>query len=196
MKKSILFGVSVAAVAAILLGALALGLAGAPADVKNNEDSIDTSTGAATRDKALDDAIAGAQANVSFNILRPSYIPPGYVPDTGAIAGTKFIGTSTELEQAELAYTKGNDTLSLHEVMIIKSEPNRNNATPPEDTRRKVDINGVEGRFSVEPNGEKYLSWKISNLSLTIRSYTFNGSAFSGTSLSMDDMIKMAGSVR
>lgn len=200
MNKPILFGVSIAAVLAIILGAVALGFVGAPADVDNSEDAINASTinasaDTSARNTSLDNAIAGAQANVSFTILRPGYIPGGYVPDIPQITGMHFIGTASEAEQAVLAYANGNATILLQEILIIKDNIDPN-ATIPADTRRIVDINGIEGRFSVEPNGEKYLGWKMNGLRLTIRSYTFNGTDFSGSSLSMEEMIEIAGSVR
>ncbi len=37
-------------------------------------------------------------------------------------SGTKFHGVSSELEQALLSYTKGNESLNLKELLIIKDD--------------------------------------------------------------------------
>lgn len=57
-------------------------------------------------------------------------------------------------------------------------------------------INGIKGRFSVEPDGLKYLNWKIGELSLTISSLTYNSNNITGSSLSKEEMVKMARSVK
>jgi hypothetical protein len=48
----------------------------------------------------------------------------------------------------------------------------------------------------VEPDGSKYLNWKIGDLSLTISSLTYNPNNVTGSSLSKEEMIKMAWSVK
>ncbi|MCX9009646.1 MAG: DUF4367 domain-containing protein [Candidatus Methanoperedens sp.] len=154
-----------------------------------------------TREKTLEEAIPEAQAKVSFKILQPTYIPAGYKINTAQISGTKFRGFSLEAEQAVLPYIKGdeffakNEYLNLKELLTIKDE------TAVSETTSKipweyVDINGIQGRFLEEQSGIKSLNWKAGNLSLTISSYANNQSGFTGTPLSMEEMVKMARSVK
>lgn len=149
------------------------------------------------RGKTPEEAIAEAQTKVSFKIFQPSYIPEGYRMNTAQTSGTKFRGVSSELEQASLFYIKGdefftkNEYLNLKELLTIKDDTDVSESTS-NITWKYVDINGVQGRFLEEPNGVKSLNWKMSNLSLTISSYAYNESSFTGTSLSMEEMIKMA----
>jgi len=211
MKKSILIGVSIATVAAILLTAVALGFGdtstkfNAFADAKANEqptnkaaiEATSTPTPVPTKEKTPEEAIAEAQAKVSFKILQPSYVPEGYTLNIPQISGTRFRGVSVELEQAALPYTNGNETLNLKELLIINDTTIAPKSTAiPEDTREIVDINGIKGRFSVEPDGLKYLSWKIGELSLTISSLTYNSNNITGSLLSKEEMIKMARSIK
>ncbi len=155
------------------------------------------------REKTPEEAIAEAQANVSFKVVQPSYIPAGYRMNTAQTSGTKFRGFSLEAEQAVLPYIKGdeffakNEHLNLKELLTIKDDTN---AEASESTSKipwkYVDINGVQGRFLEEQSGVKSLNWKAGNLSLTISSHAYNESGFTGTSLSMEEMVKMARSVR
>ncbi|MCZ7395866.1 MAG: DUF4367 domain-containing protein [Candidatus Methanoperedens sp.] len=147
------------------------------------------------REKTVEEAIADAQAEVSFKILQPGYIPEGYRMNTAGTSGTKFHGFSSELEQALLSYTRGNEYLNLQELLVIKDDTDVSGSfskTP----YKFVDINGTQGRFLEEESGMKSLNWKEGSLSLTISSYAYNGSSFTGTSLGMDEMIKVARSVK
>lgn len=159
------------------------------------------------REKTTEEAIAEAQAEVSFKILQPSYIPAGYRMNTAQTSGTKFRGFSSELEQASIFYIKGdeffmkNEYLNLQELLVIKDDT-ATNITAPKIPWKFVDINGVQGRFLETSDGVKQLSWEVGNLNLTIGShaykenYSANESGFTGTSLSMEEMVKMARSVR
>jgi hypothetical protein len=183
MKKSILIGVSIATVAAIFLAAVALGFAdtktkfNAFADVKANEQVTDKTTQVATsaptpmpaQEKSSEEAIAEAQAKVSFKILQPSYVPEGYTLNIPQVSGTRFRGVSVELEQATLPYRNGKATLNLKELHTINDTTIAPKSTTiPKDTREIVEINGIKGHLSVEPDGLKYLNWKIGELSLTV----------------------------
>jgi hypothetical protein len=207
MKKTILIGVSIATVLAIFLGAFELGFAGNStklnAFAEVNEQAIEKAieltsipTPAHTQEKTPDEAIAEAQAKVSFKILQPSYVPEGYALNISQVSGTRFRGVSVELEHAMLPYTNGKETPNLKELLIINDTTPAKSTTIPEDTREIVDINGIKGRFSVEPDGSKYLNWKIGELSLTISSLTYNSNNVTGSSLSKEEMIKMARSVK
>ncbi len=153
------------------------------------------------REKTPEEAIAEAQTKVSFKILQPTYIPEGYRMNTAQTSGTKFRGFDVELEQASIFYIKGdeffakNEYLNLKELLTIKDDTDVSESTS-NIPWKFVDINGVQGRFLEEPSGVKSLNWKIGNLSLTIGSHAYNESDFSGTSLSMDEMVKMARSVK
>ncbi len=209
MKKSILIGVSIVTVLAILLAAVALGFAdtktkfNAFADAKveqiTEKATPATSTPAPTptQEKTPEEAIAEAQAKVSFKILQPSYIPEGYTLNIPQISGTKFRGFSLEAEQAMLPYTNGKETLNLKELLTIKDDTiDPKNTAIPKDTREIVDINGIKGRYAEETNGVKYLNWKIGELSLTISSLTYDSNNIAGSSLSKEEMIKMARSIK
>ena len=210
MKKTILIGVSIATVLAILLGAFALGFTGnstklnAFADAEVNEQVMEkaiqvtsTPTPAPAQEKTPEEAIAEAQAKVSFNIIKPSYVPEGYALNIPQVSGTRFRGVSVELEQAMLPYTNGKETLNLKEFLTINdTTPVPKSTTIPEDTREIVDINGIKGRFWVEPDGSKYLNWKIGELSLTITSLTYDSKNIAGSSLGKEEIIKMARSFK
>ncbi len=149
------------------------------------------------REKTPEEAISEAQAKVSFKILQSSYVPEGYALNIPQVSGTRFRGVSVELEQAMLPYTNGKETLDLKELLTINDTTMAPESTTiREDTREIVDINGIKGRFSVEPDGSKYLNWKIGDLSLTISSLTYNPNNVTGSSLSKEEMIKMAWSVK
>ena len=138
MRKSIIIGVSIVSVLAILF-AVELGFTGTnikvnssaikeAGTIKDNQSdrgetmaSTSTPTPESTQEKTTEMAIADAQTNVSFIILKPAYIPDGYTLDISQTSGTKFKGGITELEQAMLAYTKNNETLVLLEVLVIKA---------------------------------------------------------------------------
>ena len=153
------------------------------------------------REKTPEEAIAEAQTKVSFSILQPTYIPEGYRMNTAQTTGTRFRGTSVELEQSSIFYIKGdeffakNEILNLRESLTIKED-----TTFPESTSnikwKYIDINGVQGHFLEEPDGVKSLNWEIGNLSLAISSQSYNESDFKGTSLSMEEMVKMARSIK
>jgi len=208
MKKSILIGVFIATIAAILLGAFALGFTGnstklnAFVDAQVNEQVMENGievtsnpTPAPAKEKTPEEAIAEAQAKVSFKILQPSYVPEGYALNIPQVSGTRFRGVSVELEQAMLPYTNGKETLNLKEFQTINDTTPKSTAIP-EDTREIVNINDIKGRYAEETNGVKYLNWKIGELSLTISSLTYGSNNISGSSLSKEDMIKMARSIK
>ena len=154
-----------------------------------------------TREKTPEEAIAEAQTKVSFKIVQPSYIPEGYRMNTAQTSGTKFHGFSLELEQAMLSYIRGdefftkNEYLILNELLTIKDDTDVSGSIS-KTPYKFVDINGVQGRFLEEQNGIKSLNWKAGNISLTISSHAYNESGFTGTSLSMEEMVKMARSVK
>lgn len=140
-------------------------------------------------------AIADAQAKVSFKMLKPSYIPEGFTLNIAQTSGAKFHGVSLELEQIILSYTKGNESLNLQELLVIKDDTDVSESVS-KTPYKFVDINGTQGRFLVEQSGIKSLDWKAGNLSMTISSYAYNESGFTGTPLSMEEMVKMARSAR
>ncbi|MCX9024834.1 MAG: DUF4367 domain-containing protein [Candidatus Methanoperedens sp.] len=144
------------------------------------------------REKTVEEAITDAQANVSFRILQPAYIPEGYRMNTAQTSGTKFRGVSSELEQASIFYIKGNESLNLQELLVIKDDTDVSASI----SYKFVDINGSQGRFLEDDRGRKSLNWKVGSLSLTISGYAYNGNDFIRTSLGMDEMIKMARSVK
>lgn len=209
MKKSILIGVSIATVLGVLLAAAALGFAdtktkfNAFADVKAYEQDTEkatiegtsATTPVPTQEKTAEAAIAEAQGKVSFKILKPSYVPSEYTLNIPQVSGTKFKGVCLEVEQVMLPYTKGNETLNLKELLTIKDETDVSGSvskTPYEF----VDINGVRGHFLEEESGIKSLEWKIGNLSLTINSYAYKENNFTRATLSKEEMVKMARSVK
>ncbi|MCZ7384951.1 MAG: DUF4367 domain-containing protein [Candidatus Methanoperedens sp.] len=159
------------------------------------------------REKTSEEAITEAQTKVSFKILQPTYIPEGYRMNTAQTSGTKFRGVSSELEQASIFYIKGdeffmrNEYLNLRELLVLKDDTDTN-ISAPKIPWKFVDINGIQGRFLETSDGVKQLSWEIGNLNLTIGShaykenYSVNESGFTGTPLSMEEMVKMARSVR
>lgn len=147
------------------------------------------------REKTVEEAITEAQAEVSFRILQPGYIPEGYRMNTAQTSGAKFHGDSSELEQASIFYIKGNESLNLQELLVIKDDTDVSGSVS-KTPYKFVDINGTQGRFLEEVSGTKSLNWKVGSLSLTISSYAYNESGFTGTSLGMDEMIKMARSVK
>lgn len=205
MKKSILIGVSIFMVLGILLAAAALGFADARTkfnaftDAEVNEPVMEKAVQESQTDTeisgiAIKGAIQQAQSNVSFRIIEPMYIPSGYKFES--VRGTKFIGVINDIDTALFSYKNGDEQLTIKEIIVVKIKDNRTQSSSvPKDTREIIDINGVEGRYS-EENGIKFLSWKIGNLSLDISSYTYNESGFTGTSLGMEEMIKMARSVK
>lgn len=209
MKKSILIGVSIMTVLAILLTAVALGFGdtktrfNAFIDAKANEQGAEKATVEATstpapvpiQENAAETAIAGAQAKVSFKILQPSYVPTGYTLNIPQVSGTKFKGVSLEAEQVMLPYTNEKETLNLKELFPIKEDTDVSGSvskTPYEF----VDINGVRGRFLEEASGIKSLDWKIGNLSLTINSYAYKENNFTRATLNKEEMLRMARSVK
>ncbi|MFZ3384451.1 MAG: DUF4367 domain-containing protein [Candidatus Methanoperedens sp.] len=159
------------------------------------------------REKTSEEAIAEAQEKVSFSILQPTYIPEGYRMNTAQTTGTRFRGVSTELEQASISYIKGdeffmkNEYLNLKELLVIKDDTDTS-ISASKIPWKYVDINGVQGRFLETGDGVKQLSWEIGNLNLTIGSqayketYSANESGITGTMLSMEEMVKMARSVK
>ena len=147
------------------------------------------------REKTVEEAITDAQANVSFRILQPDYIPEGYRMNTAQTSGTKFRGVSSELEQASIFYIKGNESLNLQELLVIKDDTDVS-ASSSKLPYQFVDINGIQGRFLESPSGIKSLNWKVGSLSLTIGSLTYYSNDIAGSSLSREEMIQMARSVK
>jgi hypothetical protein len=143
--------------------------------------------------KTVEEAITDAQANVSFRILQPDYIPEGYRMNTAQTLGTKFHDDSSELELASLFYIMGKESLNLQELLVIKDDTDVSENIS-KTSYKYVDINGIQGHFFEGVSGSKSLKWKAGNLRLTI--YAYNESRFAGTSLGMDEMIKMARSVK
>jgi len=204
MKKSILIGVSIATVAAILLAAVALGFgdtsikfnAFANAEVEEpvTENAPQEAQATEISEIAIKGAIQQAQSNVSFRILEPMYIPSGYKFES--VRGTKFVGATNDIDMVSFSYKDGDEQLTIKEIIITKTKDNRTQpSTLPKDTREIVNINGIEGRYS-EENGIKFLSWKIGNLSLSISSWKNEGQNQTSSSLSKEEMVKIAGSVR
>lgn len=205
MKKSILIGVSIVTVVGILLAAVALGFAGtstkfnafagaevneqvtekAPQEVQANNEISEI---------AMKGALQQAQSNVSFRILEPMYIPSGYKFES--VGGTKFVGVMNDIDMVSFSYKNGDEQLNIKEIIVVKTRDNRTQvSTLPKDTREIVSINGIEGRFS-EENGIKFLSWKIGNLSLSVTSWKNEGQNQTSSSLSKEEMIKMARSIK
>ncbi|HEY9205381.1 MAG TPA: DUF4367 domain-containing protein [Candidatus Methanoperedens sp.] len=153
------------------------------------------------REKTPDEAIAEAQDKVSFKILQPAYIPAGYRMNTWQTSGTKFRGTSLEAEQVMIPYIKGdeffekNEHLDLKELLIIKDD-NNDSESVDKTPYKFIDINGVQGRFLEETSGMKTLEWKVGNLSLTISSYAYKENNITSTSITPEEMAKMARSVK
>jgi len=186
MKKSILIGVSIVTVLGILLAAAALGFA----DTKTKFNAF---ADAKANEQATENTIDEAQAKVSFEILEPTYLPSGYILDNAK--GSRFIGVINDLDAASLSYKNGDEMLDLKEIIIVKTKQKTEPSEKPKDTREIVDINGIEGRFS-EENGIKFLNWKIGELSLSIMSWKNEGQNQTSSSLSKEEMIKMARSVK
>ncbi len=212
MKKSILIGVSIITVLAILLAAVALGFGNtstkfnAFADAQVHKKVTEQAPPEVQADNGISEitmkgATQQAQSNVSFKILQPAYIPTGYRTNTWQISGTKFRGSSLEAEQVAIPYIKGdelfakNEYLNLKEFLTIKDDTDVSGSTS-EIPYKFVDINGVQGRFLEETNGVKSLNWNIGNLSLTISSYAYKENNFTGTSITLEEMAKMARSVK
>lgn len=210
MKKSILIGVSIATVLAILLAAVALGFGDTSTKFNafSSAEADNTSASAPPEDKAalevqanteiseiaIKGAIQQAQSNVSFRILEPMYIPSGYKFES--VRGTKFIGVMNDIDMASFSYKNGDEQLTIKEIIVVKTKDNRTQpSTLPKDTREIVDINGIGGRYS-EENGIKFLGWKIGNLSLSISSWKNEGQNQTSSSLSKEEMIRIAEAVR
>lgn len=208
MKKSILIGVSIVTVVAILLAAVALGAL----DFGGSSTKFNAFTGAEVNDQPTEKvnqatlentevseierkgAIQQAQSNVSFRIIEPMYIPSGYKFES--VRGIKFVGVMNDIDTASFSYKNGDEQLTIKEIIVVKTRDNRTQPSSlPKDTREIIDINGIEGRYS-EENGIKFLGWKIGNLSLSISSWKNDGKNRTSSSLSKDEMIKMAGSVK
>lgn len=210
MKKSILIGVSIATVLAILLAAVALGFGDTSTKfnafrsaVANNttvsaqpEDTTALEAQANTEisEIAIKGAIQQAQSNVSFRILEPMYIPSGYKFESAR--GAKFVGATNDIDMASFSYKNGDEQLTIKEIIVVKTKDDRTQpSTLPKDTSEIVSINGIEGRYS-EENGIKFLGWKIRNLSLSISSWKNESQNQTSSSLSKEEMIKMAEAVR
>lgn len=121
MKKSVLIGISILTVLAILLAAVALGFTDAKtkfnafksAEAANVYDPItiiepdnEAQTNLSFRIIDLDEneAVQQAQSNVSFRIIEPMYIPDDYKFENAA--GTKFVGVMNGIETASLSFKK------------------------------------------------------------------------------------------
>ena len=150
-------------------------------------------------EKNVGESVAEAQANVSFKIKQPAYIPEGYGMNPGRTLATSFYGSSSGLEQVMIFYEKGNEYLDMQELLVRGPDAEISDSGMP---WKFVDINGVQGRFLEERSGVKYLSWKMGNVNFMISSYVYkengsvDGSGLAGSSLSREDMIRIAGSVR
>jgi hypothetical protein len=208
MKKSILIGVSIVTVLGILLAAVALGFGDTSTKFNAFSSAESDNTSAQPEDKAaleaqadteiseiaIKGAIQQAQSNVSFRILEPMYIPSGYKFES--VRGTKFVGATNDIDMVSFSYKDGDEQLTIKEIIITKTKDNRTQpSTLPKDTREIVNINGIEGRYS-EENGIKFLGWKIGNLSLSITSWKNEGQNQISSSLSKEEMIRIAESVR
>ncbi len=90
------------------------------------------------------------------------------------------------------AYVKGNESLFLQELLVIMGDADVSDSIP----WKFVDINGIQGRYLEENGGIKSLNWKKGKLNLRISNYAYKGSGYTNTSLDLDEMVKMAGSVR
>jgi outer membrane lipoprotein-sorting protein len=115
--------------------------------------------------------IEEAQANASFDILEPTYLPSGYEFDNVHMGDPKHNDT-----MIWLIYTNGEDFLDLDED--IELEVGRNLLKSAEN----VTINGQEGKLIEEGRA---LYWTIGDIGLILHS----------GSLSKDEMIKIAESV-
>lgn len=127
MKKTILIGVSIATVAAILLAAVALGFG--DASTKFNAfkaaEADNTSASAPPEDKAaleaqanteiseiaMKGAIQQARSNVSFRIIEPMYIPSGYKFDS--VTGSKFKGAANDIDMTSFSYKNGDEQFTI-----------------------------------------------------------------------------------
>lgn len=208
MKKPILIGISIVTVLGILLAAVALGFG----DTRPKSNSFantevsepvakeevqvtlaDTGISDSNSDSKIDikGAIQYAQSNVSFRIIEPSYIPSGYKFEN--VEGKKFKGVATDIDMASFSYKNEDEQLTIKETIVItkpKTEP-----STLQDTREIVDINGIEGRYS-EENSIQVIGWKIGNLSLSVMSWKNVGRNQTRSSLSKEEMIKMARSIK
>lgn len=211
MKKSILIGISILTVLAILLAAVALGFTDARTkfnafvSVEANTNTSDPTTIIEPDNESRTNisfriigpgengAVQQAQSNVSFRIIEPMYIPGDYIFESAA--GTKFVGVMNDIETASLSFKRGDEQITIKEIIVIKTKDKTQSSNIPNDTREIVDINGIEGRFS-EENGIKLLNWKTGNLSLSIRSWKNEGQDQTSSSLGKEEMIKVARSVK
>jgi len=115
--------------------------------------------------------IEEAQANASFDILEPTYLPSGYEFDNVHMGDPKHNDT-----MIRLTYTNGEDFLDLDEDIGL--EIGRNLLKSAEN----VTINGQEGKLIEEGRA---LYWTIGDIGLILHS----------GSLSKNEMIKIAESV-
>lgn len=209
MKKPLLIGISIMTVLGILLAAVALGFgdtrpkSNSFANTEVNEPVAKEEIQVTLADKGISDsnsdskidikgAIQYAQSNVSFRIIEPSYIPSGYKLDS--VEGKKFKGASTDIDMASFSYKNEDEQLTIKETIVVKTEQETGQSTQ-QDTREIVDINGAEGHYS-EENSIQVIGWKIGNLSLSVMSWKNVGQNQTRSSLSKEEMIKMARSIK
>jgi len=115
--------------------------------------------------------IEEAQANASFDILEPTYLPSGYEFDNLYMADPKHNDT-----MKHLTYTNGKDSFELVEDIGLGIGRNLL------ESAENVTINGQEGKLL---EGGRSLFWTIGDIGLIIHS----------GSLSKDEMIRIAESV-
>ncbi len=115
--------------------------------------------------------IEEAQANASFDILEPTYLPSGYEFDNVYMADPKHNDT-----MKHLTYTNGKDSFELVEDIGLGIGRNLL------ESAENVTINGQEGKLL---EGGRSLFWTIGDIGLIIHS----------GSLSKDEMIRIAESV-
>lgn len=210
MNKSILIGFVIAALLLIVITVSALNFGNSAKfdssmseGINRNTTDLEAITEPVNEEKKTDPVrdikqnekgtIQQAQSGVSFRIIEPLYIPSGYIFDNAD--GKSFNGTLNEMDMASLSYKSGDEQLTIKETIIVKTGDKTLLSETPNDTREIVNINGIEGRFS-EENGMKLVSWKIGNLSMSIRSWKNDGINQVGGSLSKEEMIKIASSIK
>lgn len=209
MRKSKIIGVSIAAALIIIFAiAFVFNVGFEPSTDKyvrtitynqsnsgENIYSTSTSIPEYIPEKTEEMAIADVQTKVSFRILKAAYIPEGYTLDILQTSGAKFNGSTSDLEQAQLTYTKKNETLIIWESLEIGNDIT-NSINKSKTPWEFVDLNGIQGRFLEESDGIKQLSWETGKLNMTITNSAYNGDGFTGAPLSKEEMIMMAKSIK
>ncbi|MDD4749675.1 MAG: DUF4367 domain-containing protein [Methanosarcinaceae archaeon] len=114
-----------------------------------------------------------AEAEVSFEILFPEYLPEGYVLDS-SISVHKYSQLELEgqpLESVSLQYQLENDPLFLIECIYDAETQEKLKATPRDEIAETVSINGKEGEYLEILGDMKLLKWNIGEVEFSLIGY-------------------------